>query len=300
MTFSATDAAFEGFRVVRRKPMVLVWWTVAYLVFIGVVVLVAMGPLISLVGAAEALEGQTTASPDDMAPFLTAWAGFMALAMPLGLLFGAVLNAAVARSVLEPARSAFGYLRLGADELRVLAVTVALAVLAMIAMFVASLLLGVATAAGAAALGDSAWLVGVLGFLALAVAAAWVAARLCLAVPITLAEKKIAVFDSWKLTKGRALPIIGMAILAFIMTIVVSMLFAVVLFPVTLALGMAGGWERLGDMEGASMAEVFTAMGPFLVVMILFQAIGAALQLAVAYAPFSAAYRDIKGVPAAE
>jgi hypothetical protein len=26
MGFSATEAAFEGFRVVRRKPTALIWW----------------------------------------------------------------------------------------------------------------------------------------------------------------------------------------------------------------------------------------------------------------------------------
>ncbi len=300
MTFSATDAAFEGFRVVRRKPTVLIWWTLAYLLFIGLVIMLAMGSLIDLAGAAEALRGVTSPRPDDLAPVTSAMNGIMAVAGPMGLLFGAVLNTAVARAVLEPERSAFGYLRLGVDELRVLAVTVALALLAMAAIVTAGILLGVLGGVAVSALGAMGGIVTGLAVLALLVAAAWVAARFSLAVPITLAERKIAVFDSWRVTRGRALPIVGMAILSFMMTIVVSILFSVVLMPLSLIFGMAGGWQELARMQGAGVAEVLSALGPFLAVLTLFQAVGAALQLAVAYAPFSAAYRDIKGVPAAE
>lgn len=296
MTFSATDAAFEGFRVVRRKPLVLVWWTAAYLVALALVFGIAIVPMTSLVAAGEALEGVTQPTAEQMAPFMAATGAMVVFILPLGLLFGAMLNAAVARSVLEPAKSAFGYLRIGMDELRVLVVTVALAVLAVVGFGAGGLIIGVA----AAALGDAGALAGVLLGLALAVFVAWAAARLSLAIPITVAEKRIAVFDSWKVTKGRALPIIGMAILAFVMTIVVSILVSIVMFPLMLALGMTGGWQQMAALEGAAPAEIFAAMGPFLAVTVVVQAIGAALQLAVAYAPFSAAYRDIKGVPSAD
>jgi hypothetical protein len=300
MTFSATEAAFEGFRVVRRKPMVLVWWTAAYLGFMALMVLIGIGPIVAFVGAAEALEGVASPTPEDLAPLMAAWGSLMLLLFPLGLLFGAMLNAAVARSVLEPGRSAFGYLRVGADELRVLAVTLALAVLAMIVFGGMGLAAGLIGGVAAAAMGDAGWMVAVLVGLGMIVVGAWLAARFSLAVPITVAEKKIAVFDSWRLTKGRALPIIGMAVLAFIMTIVVSMLFSFVLFPLMLIMGMTGGWSELAQLEGAAPAEIFATMGPFLAVTIVFQAIGAALQLAVAYAPFSAAYLGIKGAPATE
>lgn len=300
MTFSATDAAFEGFRVVRRKPMVLLWWTLAYLAMMALMMLLAIGPITGLVSAAEALEGVTQPAPEDMAPFMAAFGAMMFLLLPLGLLFGAVLSAAVARSVIEPSKSAFGYLRVGMDEVRVLVVTVALAVLGFLGISVVSLVAGIVSGVAVAALGDAGFLAAVLFGLAVAVLFAWLAARLSLAVPITLAEKRIAVFDSWKMTKGKVWPIIGMAILAFIMTFVVSILFSFVLFPVMLGLGMTGGWEQLAQLDGAAPAEIFAAMGPFLAVTVLFQAIGAALQLAVAYAPFSAAYRDIKGLSAAE
>jgi hypothetical protein len=300
MTFSATDAAFEGFRVVRRKPTVLLWWTGAYLAFLALIVLIGIGPLVAMMGAMEALEGVTTPTPEDIAPVMAALGGVIVLLFPLGLLFGAMLNAAVARSVLEPQKSAFGYLRVGGDELRVLAVTLVLAILSFVGFGVMSFAGGVISGLAAAALGDWGWVVSALVLLALVGAGIWLGARLSLAVPITLAERRIAIFDSWRVTRGRTLPIIGMAVLAFIMTFVVSILFSIILFPVTLGFGLSGGWVELAQMEGAAPAEIFAAMGPFLAVTVLFQAIGAALQLAVAYAPFSAAYRDIKGLPAAQ
>jgi len=300
MTFSATDAAFEGFRVVRRKPTVLLWWTGAYLAFMALVVVIGIGPLVAMMGAMQTLESGVAPTPEDMAPLMAALAGVMVLLFPLGLLFGAMLNAAVARSVLEPHKSAFGYLRIGADELRVLAVTLVLAILAFIVFGVMSFAGGVIAGFASVALGDAGWVAAFVVGLALVAVGVWLAARFSLAVPITLAEKRIAIFDSWGVTKGRVWAIIGMAVLAFIMTIVVSILFSIVTVPVTLAMGMSGGWGELAQMEGAPPAEIFAVMGPFLAVMVIFQAIGAALQLAVAYAPFSAAYRAIKGGAAAD
>ena len=291
MRFSASDAAFEGFRVVRRKPMTLVWWTLAYILFFALFFTVALGPLSAFVGAVEGAQGATT--PDELAPLMGAWFGLMTLLLPLGLLFGAVLQAGVARSVLEPGRSAFGYLRLGADELRVLAVTVILALLAIFGFGGVGLVLGGLGGVVAAALGDAGWLVTFALFLGMAIAAIWIGARFSLAVPITLAEKRIAPFASWSVTKGRAWPIVGMALLAWILTVVVSILFSIVLFPITMALGMSGGLTRLEGLETADIGQVLGTMGPFLAVMVLTQAVGAALQLAVLYAPFSAAYRDL-------
>ena len=54
-----------------------------------------------------------------------------------------------------------------------------------------------------------------------------------------------------------------------------------------------GGFSALTDMAGTSPLEVAQAVGPVLIVFLVVQAVLSALQLAVMYAPFSAAYRDI-------
>ena len=33
MSFSATEAAFEGFRIVRRNPLAILFWGLAYVIF---------------------------------------------------------------------------------------------------------------------------------------------------------------------------------------------------------------------------------------------------------------------------
>ena len=50
MTFSATEAAFEGFRVVKRKPLTVVFWALAYLVFF-VLFFALAGPSLVSTGA---------------------------------------------------------------------------------------------------------------------------------------------------------------------------------------------------------------------------------------------------------
>ena len=58
-----------------------------------------------------------------------------------------------------------------------------------------------------------------------------------------------------------------------------------------MTIGAMNDWTAL---EGMALPEILAAAGPALAVSILVQAVMSSLQLAVLYAPFSAAYRDIK------
>lgn len=293
MTFSATDAAFEGFRVVRRKPLVLLWWAAFYLVSFALIFLVAAGPIAGLMAAAADLENMgPNATPEDLQPFMMAYLAVFPVVIPLGILMGAILNAAVARSVLEPGKSAFGYLRLGMDEVRVAVVSLVLSIVMGLAAVV---LFGVAGAiAGFLGAADvpGGPLIMVVVFLAAMAAMIFLAVRLSLAIPITVAEKKFAFFDSFKVTAGHLWGLIGMAVIAFVMTMVVSILTSIVFFPITMGLGAAIDWQSL---EGLNAMGILQAIGPMVAVAIVLQAISSALLAAVMYAPFAAAYRDLKG-----
>lgn len=298
MTFSATDAAFEGFRVVRRKPMVLVWWAAFYLVSFALIFLVAAGPIAGLMAAVSDMESAgTVATPEDFEPIMMAYASILPLVLPLGILIGAVLSAAVARSVLEPGKSAFGYLRIGMDEVRVAVVTLVLTIViglaAMVSFGVAGFVAGFLTAADV----PGAPLIMVLVFLAAAAFMIWLSVRLSLAIPITVAEKKFAFFDSFKVTGGRIWSLIGMAVIAFVMTMVVGILTSIIFFPITMGLGATIDWQSL---EGMGAMGILQAVGPMVFVAIVLQAISSSLSAAVMYAPFAAAYRDIKGVSTPE
>ncbi len=296
MTFSATEAAFEGFRIVRRNPLAIVFWGLAYILFFAAFFALFGGSLATLMATTERLQGAQP-GPQDLEALGQTYIGFMGLVAPLGLLLGAVLNAAVARAVLRPTEKSFGYMRLGGDELRVLAVSVILGVLIGAAALVMFIVVGIGAGLAGQANPGLAWLVGVLLGLAAIAVLIWLMVRLSLAVPITVAEKRIAPFESFGLTKGKTLPLLGMAIIAGIMSVLVSLLGTIIALPITLATG--GGMAQLAEFDGQTTQQILQAAGPGLIAWGVVNAIFSALQLAVIYAPFSAAYRDLKGLPEA-
>lgn len=290
MAFSATDAVFEGFRIVRRRPATLVWWSLFYIAAMAFAMTVIGGSVIRLVNAAEALEAAGTPSAEDFMPILQLYMSVFAVVLPISLAAGAVVYAAVSRAVLRPEESRFGYLRFGMDEVRVFVVSVALA-LAFIALTgVMFMLVGVVGGLAASLEAPWLWLVAVLLALAAVAALIWLAVRLCLAVPITVGERRIAILDSFRLTRGRFWPLLGMAILAGVLSLVVGLLGSLVLTPLQF---LAGGVTQLQDLEGAPLTEILQTAWPTILVWIVTNAVLSALQVAVVYAPFSAAYREL-------
>ena len=291
MSFSATEAAFEGFRIVRRKPVVVLFWSAVYLTVFAATFLIGAPSLARIMAMAETVQSSEP-SVADMEQLGLAYSGFLAWVTPLFLLSGAVLSAAVARSVLRPEQSAWGYLRLGRDELRVLAVSIAmgliLGVIGAVGFTIVSLLFAVGTSSGQAIL----FLVALLVALGVIAGLIWLGVRLSLAVPMTLDRGRITLFESFKATKGRFWPMLGMTLIVAIMTLVVSFLGGIVAMPITL---ITGGLERLAQVDGAAYAEILTTAWPALTAWSVVNAILSALQLAVLYAPFSAVWRDVRG-----
>jgi hypothetical protein len=299
MGFSATDAAFEGFKVVRRHPMTIVFWALLYIVVTAIGFAVA-GPLvISVFSRIEALQTATTAGAEpslaDMQSLMGSYGLLLGLIGPMSIVMGAVLNAGIARSVVRPSEKAFGYLRLGIDEIRVLVVGLVLKLVifaAFMAGVVVTTALGVlAYTSGVAVL----WIAVVLLGVATVGVVVWLMLRFSLAVPIIIAEHRWALFDSFAMTKGRSLTFLGMAIIAGVMGILVAMLGNIVAMPLQLLTGGAG--NPLVGLDGKSLSEILQTAWPVITAWIVINSILSALQLAVLYAPFSAAYRDIKGLP---
>lgn len=292
MAFSATDAAFEGFRVVRRRPMALVFWSLFYIVVMAAAFALIGGSMIGLINASEALEAAGATSPEAFMPILQSYMAIFAIILPLSIIASAMVYAAVSRAVLRPSESSFGYLRLGMDEVRVLVVSLVLTLFFIVAMFVVSGIIGAVIAMTAAADVPALWLVVVLLVCAAIALFVWLMVRLSLAIPITMAERRIAIFDSFGVTKGRFWPLLGMALLAFVMSIVVGLLGSLVAMPIQLA---TGGLAGLSDLEGESLQVLLQSAWPAIAAWVVINAIMSAMQVAVVYAPFSAAYRDIKG-----
>lgn len=303
MPFSATDAAFEGFRLVRRNPLALVAWTLLY----AVLTLTALFSLANMIGPleawsaqAEAMESVEQPSLEQVMALMSQFGAIMAQVawlLPVSLVIGAMLGAAVARGVLTPSRDRFGYLRLGMDEVRVLVVTLVLGLLLGLVMFVAFMALGLLIAAAqAGGGGGTAAIAGILGFIAIVCGLIWLSVRLSLAVPITVAEKRFAFFDSFALTKGRFWPLLGMAVLTIVMVLVVQLLSSIV----TLPLGMISGlenWSFGATQDTESVRAALDVTNPWVIAHALVEAIVSALTVGILYAPFAAAYRDLRGAP---
>lgn len=301
MSFSATDATFEGFRLVRRKPLALVAWALLYAVVSLAslfAVSTAMGPLSRVTEMAEALEGVNSPAPADVAALFQAMGEvFLNIGwlFPVSIIVGAMLAAAVARGVLTPKAGGFGYLKLGMDEVRVVVVTVVLSVLWIVLLMALIFLVGIAAGIAQASGSGVAVLVAVAVGLAGVLLSIWLAVRLCLAIPITVARKKIAIFDSFSVTKGRFWPLLGMIILTAVMVIIIGVLSSIVTMP----LGMMSGLEPWALGSGASdmaaMQARFDITNPWVIGSALVEAVVYALTVGVMYAPFAAAYRDITG-----
>ncbi|MDP1778384.1 MAG: hypothetical protein Q8K90_07230 [Brevundimonas sp.] len=274
--------------------MTLIFWALFYgLIMVGAFAL--LGPnLIGFVTATEQLEQSgSTPSLEDFAPIFQMMGLLFAVLLPLSLIASAMIYAAVSRSVLRPGESAFGYLRLGMDEVRVLAVSVVLFIVFMVLMVVTSGIIGAVIGMTVAAEMPALWLLVVLLILAAICAFIWLSVRLSLAIPITMAERRIAIFDSFGFTRGRFWPLLGMALLAWVMSIVVGLLGSLVAMPLQLATG--GGIAALKGLEDESLQVILQSAWPAIAGWILINAVMSALQVAVLYAPFSAAYRDMKG-----
>ncbi|MBB4799529.1 MFS family permease [Brevundimonas bullata] len=295
MTFPATDCAFEGFRLTRRAPVAVLSWAAAYAVFIAILFLL-VGPhfvtVLSVITEMQA-QGQTEPSPEDVERLMQAYGVIIGWAMPLGLLFSALISTAIVRSVIRPDERKFGYLRVGKDELRVLGASLIVSLI-MFGVTLAGFMIVTVAMAGAMAL-PALWLVVVLLSLGVIALLAWLSVRLSLVVPSTFAEGRIVLKSAFAMTGKKVFwPLLGMAIIAGVMAMLVGLLGSAVAAPLSL---MVGGNERLIAMEGASVPSLLSALGPMLAVSLVVQAVLSAAQVAIMYAPFSAAYLQLKGAP---
>lgn len=294
MSFSATEAAFEGFRVVRRHPAAALFWGVAYLAMFLAMFGLGAGHWAAFMASAESLQsgsGSPQAQLEAIGEAYAAMFGGIAWIIPVGLILSAVLSAAVARSVLRPDQTRWGYLRLGMDEVRVLIVTLIVSLGLGLASGIAMTVVTALAASGQPIL----TLAGLLAGLAAIGGVIWLAVRLSLAVPITVDTGKIAVMESFKATKGRFWPLLGMAILAFVMSMVVSILGGIISAAVNLA---GGGIEGLARFSGQSSVEILAQAWLPILLWSVVNAFLSALQVAVIYAPFSAAWLSIRGLVA--
>ena len=258
--FPAVDAALEGFRITRERPLaVLIWAAVLFLANLTgqawmltspalqeLTAAYAAGPPVNPVAAEAIMAKARTAGP--------ALAVFLAISAVLNVL----LYTAVLRAVLEPAKSSVGYLRAGLDELRQLGLLLLIFlvwVLYSAALSSAAALL--ITFAGQAPPAAAGLLRAVIGVAAV-IAGVYPVVRLSLAPAMTFADGRISLFRSWAMTREQFWGLFGAYVLAAVLGLLVGLLAMLVLGALAQVIGLAS--------RGAfDLTSVATQKGPMTV-----------------------------------
>jgi len=247
-TLSPGDAAFEGFRLTREYPRVTMIWAVFHLLvsFVTATALIMLGG-----DAVLQPESAAEMSPAELAVFMRDIAPAYLILAPIGLVVMSVAAAAVYRLQLRPEEAAqSGHLRFGADEVRLIILTVIYYLLTIAGVLALSLV--AAIAAGVASMAGQGAMAMVGGGMMLFFAGLWlfVLVRLSLAPVLTFDQRRLVVFGSWALTRGHFWRLLGTYALALVTVLVVSLL-AMVIFAalagiVTVAAG--GGLDQVGEV----------------------------------------------------
>lgn len=280
--FSASDAALEGFRLVRRHPGAILAWCGVYFLGIMAIALVmaaVLGPaFIDFIQEGGLESGSSEAFAEQLA---NSWPAFILVLLLAMLLFG-ILTGAVYRSILRPEERSVAYLRIGADEVRLAAMHMLLFLILMAFVIpINALILGAMSGVGGPVL--------VVAALAMIAAMFWVGVRLCLATPVTFAEHKISLARAWRLTRGRFWPLLGMAVLAVIFYVMVWLLVTFVGFVIV---GLSGGAQAV---ETGAVPSIGTVIA--LLVSVAIQLLVPTLQVVMIFAPFAVAYQALSGPP---
>lgn len=304
--FSATDAAIEGFRLAGRKPGAVAIWSIAQLLF----ALVGGALMVLLVGAdANAVMGpDSAASWDDPSKAMTMAAGALrvgAVSWLLVLPWKAFMMCAVYRAVLQPQESRFGYLRAGADELRMLLLVliyIALSFVVLVSLvFVALILAGIISGLSGGRTAEAGAVVLVLlAVLAALAVFSWVAVRLSFAGPLTFTQRKLNLFGSWRLTRGHFWGLSG----TYLISAVLFFIFGLVGFSLALVIGHFLTGEGIVPLFQAAKQPDFSSLQSYFttprLVMTVLQVFYGGLAMAVLTAPPAAAFRMLTEAPEAE
>jgi hypothetical protein len=270
--FSASDAALDGFQVIRTQWRVTLGWCLFSLVgFVGLVILA----FFVILAASFAITSRDQASS----------AGGAIGVLTLGLGGAAIqwlILAALYRMRLRPeAAPGLYYLRISRDEGRLFGLWLTMAVI-FVALMVAGFLL---LRALEQVSGLAAW-AGTLAYLGML---AWLAMRFSLAGPANFATGRFGLADSWRLTKGRFWALLGMTLLALCLLLLI----AVVVFILTAVIQAAiGGFHSLAPVSLSDPQALAERPGAYVFALVA-ELVIAPLYLVIGQAPFAAAYKAL-------
>lgn len=276
--FSPSDAALEGFRLMRRHPGTILAWSGFYfagLAVIGGLMLLTLGPkFIELARKGQFMMNDPEMLGDALAG---SWPAFF-LVLLLTVLLSSIMTAGVFRLVMRPEEKGFVHLKVGREEFKLVGANLLLIGLGVLFLAAGFVIARVAYQAGALAATLS-------GLLVLA-AGLYVGVRLALVTPMTFDIGKIAFREGWEITRGRFWPLFGMIVLAVIFYVMIWMLVTIV---AVVAGELSGGQDALAAITTSSLLAIVAGL-----LLLVMQLVLQILQMVMIYGPFAVAYQKLK------
>jgi hypothetical protein len=300
--FSFAQAIGAGFKILARRPLVVLVWAVAYLVLVA-------GPSFALLAwvlpqmitafreaAQHTVHGVTPVPAKAMALRSNLFA-VQPLLWLLQIAVHAVLMGAVFRAVLTPEQSRWSYLRLSRQELWLGLTNLVFTVIAAIMILTLFIPLGIGLGLGmtAAQHGQSPgpaslpllWIITVVGVAVIV----WVLLRLCLAMPMAFATGRFALYESWALTRGHVLKI-------FAVVLVLAVIIWIFEFATLgaggsyLARQLLGGSGAPSTLQG-SLSDILHHLAPAFVGLIALASVIGMIVYTVIVAPLASIYQQL-------
>lgn len=302
---SVGSAVGAGFQLILRRPLSVLAWGLLRVGFVAAVLALYAPVLIGMVSdiAAKSASGAEPTQADMSQimshMFLLQGVGF--LAQIVGLVLTSMILCAVTRAVVHPEKSAFAFLRLGAPELFLMIISFGAGIVLVFGVMILAIpftLLGVF-------LGVQHYWVALavvigLAVLVLVFGLIYIFARFAFVVPMMVDDGRFHLFDAWTLTKGRVGGIVLIGLCLFLIASVLGLVIEVVFVGLgAAALGMAaGGLDNLqAYFTHTPPMQILAALAPSLILLSLLTIPIQGAFLAIFYAPWARAYRDV--VPAA-
>jgi hypothetical protein len=288
MMVSAGSIIEGAFRLIRERPMAVAIWGLLYMLS-AVGMTFVMRPVIAMQAAAMT-------NPQLAVANMPAMFGRLFLMEFAILVLFVVLMTAAQRAVLRPGEQGFAYLRIGMDELRMLALALILIVLFYVGFIVVAVVLalvvgGVAAAAG----GFAAVPIGIVAVLLLLGALVWLEVRLSLAFPLTLLRRKIVIGESWRITRGRFWTLFAAYFAIFLIVATLSVVVGLAATGSYIAdmIRNAGNPEAMQQVAQAQMARQFGSITLLTVIGWILSAIVGAVSIALGGGAVATAVREL-------
>lgn len=286
MILSPSHTAFEGFRIIRDRPGLILAWSGFYLLSLVLMILILLLPNLGGLAAAEIGGGER-----GFDQLLARYGAPILIVFPLAMVMITMLVTAVYRAVLRPDDSRFAYLRLGGDEFRVFGVS--LIVLLFFTLVSAVYGLGIVYLTNIAGpFHELVTFVGSFGALALIV---WLAVKMSLAGVMTFAERGVRLRAAWRLADGHFWRLLA--------TVALTAVFALIVVTLSFSLSfvlakLLGGFSLLGELEHPRLGKITPgfalALLGQLLLQLTIQTLLIVLVLVIFYGPPAAAYRTLK------